>query len=286
MAKTKVLVAVKTYPTLSQKYDELVCTAGFREDGSWIRIYPMPFRKLDSEGQYKKWQWIELDLTKNETDNRKESFRPYDYEKINIGKRIGTDKQWEERKKYAYQKVYTNMDELIEEAHDSTIGTSLAVFKPAEIIKFSWKPCDRNWDEEKLKTIYARMRQGSLFETEEERKERQYFKVAEKIPYDFFYIFKSENGKRHRMKIIDWEVGRLYLRYVHQYKVSELEACKKVKEKYFDEFAKKKDLHFFLGTTLQYHSRGKNPFLIIGTFTPPIPKPKEPSLFDFDFEND
>ena len=42
MAMTKVLITVKTYPTLSAKYDELVCTAGFREDGTWIRIYPVP----------------------------------------------------------------------------------------------------------------------------------------------------------------------------------------------------------------------------------------------------
>ncbi len=45
MALTKVLITVKTYPTLSAKYDELVCTAGFREDGTWIRLYPVPFRK-------------------------------------------------------------------------------------------------------------------------------------------------------------------------------------------------------------------------------------------------
>jgi hypothetical protein len=42
MTKTKVLIAVKTYPSLSSKYDELVCTAGFLEDGSWIRVYPIP----------------------------------------------------------------------------------------------------------------------------------------------------------------------------------------------------------------------------------------------------
>ncbi|MDX2128367.1 MAG: hypothetical protein SFU91_04955 [Chloroherpetonaceae bacterium] len=45
MALTKVLIFLKTYPTLSVKYDELVCTAGFREDGTWIRLYPVPFRK-------------------------------------------------------------------------------------------------------------------------------------------------------------------------------------------------------------------------------------------------
>ncbi len=54
MALTKVLIAVKTYPTLSAKYDELVCTAGFKEDGTWIRIFPIQFRKKTYNEQYKK----------------------------------------------------------------------------------------------------------------------------------------------------------------------------------------------------------------------------------------
>ena len=47
MALAKVLITVKTYPTLSTKYEELVCTAGFREDGTWIRIYPVQFHFND-----------------------------------------------------------------------------------------------------------------------------------------------------------------------------------------------------------------------------------------------
>ena len=35
MAKTKVLITVKTYPTVSTKYDELVCTAGITESGEY-----------------------------------------------------------------------------------------------------------------------------------------------------------------------------------------------------------------------------------------------------------
>ena len=65
MAKTKVLITVKTYPAISSKYDELVCTAGFLEDGRWIRIYPIQFRKKSFEEQYKKYDWIEIDLVKN-----------------------------------------------------------------------------------------------------------------------------------------------------------------------------------------------------------------------------
>ena len=43
----RILVTVKTYPTLSRKYGETVCTAGVREDGTWVRMYPVPFRRMD-----------------------------------------------------------------------------------------------------------------------------------------------------------------------------------------------------------------------------------------------
>ncbi len=46
MALTRILISVKTYPTLSATYDELVCTAGFKEDGSWIRVYPWNYTKV------------------------------------------------------------------------------------------------------------------------------------------------------------------------------------------------------------------------------------------------
>lgn len=75
MAAEKILIAVKTYPSLSKKYDELVCTAGVRQDGSWIRLYPIPFRKMDYDKQYRKYEWIEADIVRNEKDFRPETFR-------------------------------------------------------------------------------------------------------------------------------------------------------------------------------------------------------------------
>lgn len=41
-----IFIIAKTYPTRSKKYKELVCTAGIKKDGEWIRIYPVPFRSL------------------------------------------------------------------------------------------------------------------------------------------------------------------------------------------------------------------------------------------------
>jgi hypothetical protein len=42
MAKEEILIIAKTYPRPSAQYDELVCTAGLRKNGTWIRIYPVP----------------------------------------------------------------------------------------------------------------------------------------------------------------------------------------------------------------------------------------------------
>lgn len=267
MAKTRILIAVKTYPTLSEKYDELVCTAGFREDGSWIRIYPVPYRKLDYSNRYQKWQWITLDVTKNTSDFRKESYRPSNIEDdIEMGEFIQPKNNWAKRKQYALNHVYYNMNELIEEAKDPNIGTSLAVFKPKEIVDFIWEPCEREWNKAKLDTVIANQAQNSLFDVDETKK---IFKVAKKIPYKFSYIFTSEDGKERTLMIEDWELGMLYWNCLDIAHGNEEIACQKVKEKYYNEFALTKDLYFFLGTTKKFHNVGPNPFIIIGTFYPP-----------------
>lgn len=46
------------------------------------------------------------------------------------------------------------------------------------------------------------------------------------------------------------------------------EALEKVRQKYEDAFFKT-DLHLFLGTTFEWHSRAPNPWVIIGVFPPP-----------------
>jgi len=74
--KKRIYIVVKTYPTISKEYSELVCTAGFLEDGSWIRLYPVPFRKLELDQKYTKYTWIEVNVTRNIKDFRAETYRP------------------------------------------------------------------------------------------------------------------------------------------------------------------------------------------------------------------
>jgi len=265
--KEKVLITVKTYPTLSGKYDELVCTAGFREDGSWVRIYPIPFRKKSYEERYSKYDWIELDLVKNTSDFRPESYRPYSYDTpITITGYIGTGKnrEWAARKNIVLQNVYRDMSKLIDEAQDKSICTSLAVFKPARIKDFIAKEVEREWDKKKIEKLKANREQGSFFENPEDP-----FDVVDKLPYKFQYVFEDTNGKESKMMIEDWEIGQLYWNSLKRHEGDESRAVKDVREKYFDDFAKTKDLYFYLGTTQIHHFTSRNPFVIIGTFHPP-----------------
>lgn len=265
MALTKVLITVKTYPTLSAKYDELVCTAGFREDGSWIRIYPVPFRKKPYTEQYKKYDWIEVDLVKNEKDFRPESYRlkSLDSEIKKVGEIKADGNIWLERRNYCLKKVHLNLAELIAEAKDENIRTSLAVFKPTKVIDFYAEPVEREWDKEKL----AKLNQLNIFETTKEGK----FEVVQKLPYKFKFRFLDNQGKESNMMIEDWETGQLYWRQLAKYGGDEDKAIQDVRKKYFDDFTKTKDLFFYLGTTFEFHLRNApNPFVIIGTFHPKI----------------
>ncbi len=277
MALTRILIAVKTYPTLSQTYDELVCTAGFREDGSWIRIYPVPFRKLDYQNQYHKWQWIEIDITKNTKDFRPESFRPVDIEKPFItGEIVDTKNAWHKRKQIVLNNVFTDMSVLIEKAKNKSDYTSLAILKPTKVLDFIYEPCEREWDKAKLDAIEANKLQSKLFDDSAAK----LFKVAKKLPYKFSYRFTSDDGKTRTLMIEDWELGELYWNCLSKANGDEAIACQKVKEKYFNDFTKKRDLYFFLGTTLTNHAKNaRNPFIIIGTFYPPKVNAIQQSLF-------
>ena len=261
--RKKILITVKTYPTLSSKYDELVCTAGITEDGEWIRLYPVLFRQLDFDQQYKKYQWVELEVEKRTEDPRPESYKPLNIDQMVRGDRVDTKDNWILRKSLVLKKVYKDMDKLIA-ANKNDSGLSLAVFKPKEIIDFTIKLCDREWNKKKLNGIKARASQLDLFG----EKSDNLFEVVRKLPYKFKYKFKDINGKESHIMVEDWELGQLFWNCLSRSGGDESVACEKVRQKYLGEF-RKKDLYFYMGTTRRWDRVGRNPFLIIGVFYPP-----------------
>jgi hypothetical protein len=262
LPKERVLITVKTYPTLSEKYKELACTAGFRPDGSWIRLYPIPFRRLEEEQRCKKYQWIEVDVARNLSDSRPESHRVNNIDNITLLATMDAKDDWAERRRIVLGgPIHTNLAELIKLANADKL--SLATFKPSEVTDFIAAPADPEWAKEKIDAVVASLNQGNLFEGQNPED----FKIMPKLPYKFSYKFKDDAGKLSTLMIEDWEIGQLYWNCVARY--GEQNAVNKVKEKYFDDFAKNKDLYLYLGTTREWHGRAKNPFVIIGTFHPP-----------------
>lgn len=268
--RTKILITVKAYPAISKKYNETVCTAGITEEGKWIRIYPIPFRQLDYDKQFRKYEWIELDLVRNRSDFRPESYRPKDLfmkDMISYGIIKADGGPWAERRKYVLNNVYTRLDQLISEAKDKKICTSLVVFKPTKIVDFLFEETKREWKKEKLEFLKSKRLQLNLFENEDENDISE-FEVVNKLPYKFSFKFEDETGKISTLMIEDWETGMLFWNSLVRNKGDEQKACDDVKKKYFDDFAKTKDYYFFLGTTKRYHLTAPNPFVIIGDFRP------------------
>lgn len=263
--RQRVLITVKTYPTLSRKYGETVCTAGIREDGSWVRIYPVPFRRLDEKEQYKKYDWLNCSLVRNSSDPRPETYRPDDASEMQPVSHVGTADNWRERRELLLKntKVYTRLGELIDGAKANLL--SLAVFKPARITHFRWEEEDRDWDPEKLRQMREQTNQFEIFA---EDTWRQTFKIIPKLPYSFSYQFEDADGRKSEMQVLDWEAGALYWNCLRSTDGDEPAALRKVRKKYFEEFLTK-NLHFFLGTTQQFHFVAPNPWVIVGVL--PIP---------------
>lgn len=273
MNKVRVLITVKTYPTLSGKYGETVCTAGVREDGTWVRIYPVPFRRLEEKEKYRKFDWLECRLARNSSDPRPETFRPIDEDELEPVGHINTDDKWRERRRILLKTacVYERLDELIAGAKANKL--SLAVFRPTRVFDFTWEEEARDWDPHKLREIRDITNQHDLFSDNSWRKT---FQVIPKLPYSFSYKFEDATGKRSELQVLDWEAGALYWNCLRSTDGDELKALTKVRQKYFNSFLEN-DLHFFLGTTQQWHQVAPNPWVIVGVF--PVPHEKQLGLF-------
>lgn len=275
--RKKVLITVATYPLPSRSHEELVCTAGILEDGSWIRIYPVPLSfisGLRNEGKTEsyKYNWIELDLRRRKDDFRPESHSPvnYDFRDLELHGKLDTRHEWQMRKEICLKNIFLSLDDLINRSKEP-VYQSLATFKPTKLIAFDVEQDDREWKREWLEQL----KQLDLFMPSQDGSSTR--RMIPKIPYKFYYKFLDVNGRQSRLMIEDWEIGQLYWNCLRSSDGDESKAIEKVRMKYWDEF-KEKDLYLFLGTTKEWHARkAPNPFVIIGVFYPP--KITQMSLF-------
>jgi hypothetical protein len=132
----RILIWGKTYPELSTIHFETVCAAGVTEDGSPIRLYPIPYRYLSDEDKFRRYQWITARVARNHSDPRPESYA-IDCESIELGDFVDTDDyEWDARAAIVFQDQswqFETVDQLLDAQKNKK--TSIGVVTPRQILK-------------------------------------------------------------------------------------------------------------------------------------------------------
>jgi hypothetical protein len=258
------LIITKTYPSPSRKYRETSCVAAINQDGEMRRLFPIPFRLLDGDMQFKRWEWVKARISKASDDHRPESFK-VDIDSIDRIQRMGTDQGWAERMQWIAPHFLQNYDSL--ESRRQTTGQTLGFIRPIEftlIIKPSDKP---DWSpDEKAKLI-----QDGLFDSTALRT----MLPLKKVPFDFYYSYTCQTPAKQQLykhKLTDWEVDALYWNCQRDYGQNW--------EKYFrlrleSDFSEKKEIAFLMGTMHRFPDQ----WLIVGLVYPPKMDARQQSLF-------
>lgn len=250
--KKKVLITVRTYPVPSRKSIEVSCTAGVTDDGEWIRLFPVPYRFLDRDKRFSKYQYIEADVTKAQSDTRPESFK-INIESIDIlSQPISTKDMWERRKVIVFPLKSDSLCSLQAE-RDLNGYPTLGFFKPRTISRFKIERCNNEWSESELTSLRQYPMFGDMPRTE-----------LQKLPYDFSYNFRCVNPdcRGHELKCTDWEMGASYWSWRSKYG-NKWES--KFRDRYETDMILGRDTHFFVGTL----STHPGEWIIIGLFYPP-----------------
>jgi hypothetical protein len=266
----RVLILCKTYPSPSSKYAETSCVAGMTEDGRLIRLYPVPFRLVSDEQQFKKWQWITARFEKARDDHRPESHRVFvdtiecDPEPLPAGK-YG----WSQRAQLlAKLPLFTDFATLEKNRVDK--GDTLALLRPARITGLDIKKSDHSeWTEAEKTKLLGLQQQTELFDEVEEGKQ---IRLLEKLPFDFHYRYECEvNGQTHsyKHKLVDWEIGALYRRV----RRSHGENWEAPFRAMLEQELPSKDLLFLLGTIHRFPGQ----WLLISVIYPPKPLAENPN---------
>lgn len=261
----KILIWGKTAPELSARYRETVCTGGCFEDGSPIRLYPIPFRYLANEKQFRLYSWIEAPVRKSRSDSRPESYK-VKWQAIDIvGPRLGTENGWAARREIIFKDPSWHFD-CLEQLKDEQerSGQSLGVVKPREITRIKLEERsdeERREHEKKLRDLKAQI---DLFGHE--------MKELDFLPFRVKLWWKCEANAAdvrcpgHSATIFDWGLYVLGMRDGKDKALARIdELCD------LDQY----DLHLFMGNI----NRRRHIFTNVGLWYPKKMHMQQPDLF-------
>jgi hypothetical protein len=272
--QTRILILCKTYPSPSGKHVETSCVAGMEEDGSLIRLFPVPFRLIGDDKQFKKWQWITARIDKARNDHRRESHKVFVDTIVCNSDPIPTSLGWKARTDQL-GKIPAFDDFVALDAARKSRGVTLGLLRSSRVLGLDITPAERpEWSEEEKEKLVQHQRQGGLFDDTDARS----IAILKKLPFDFHYRYACRSGDeicQYRHKIVDWEAGALYWNCRYKY-ADNWEAPFRAK---LEQQLPIADLMFLMGTIHRFPDQ----WLIVSLIYPPKPPtaaPRQESLLD------
>jgi len=252
------LVTVKAYPAISRKSGESVCVAGVRLDTprpEWVRLFPVGFRALPADQQFKKYQVVSLRAKHGNSDRRQESFQP-DLSSLQLGSTVDADhgswrRRWQVVEEIAGETTSCALADAAKA--DGQDAPSLGLVKPVDVTDLVVR---ENPDYKPGGQVEIDV---DLFGTERE--------VLEKTPFIVSYRYRCEARacRGHEQSIVDWESGQLARRNLQTHTPDDAKALHRAR--FLDEMcSSRRDTYFFVGNQHQHPQS----FLVLGVFWPPV----------------
>jgi hypothetical protein len=263
----KVLVTVKAYPGVGRTAGETVCVAGVRLDQrspEWIRLWPVQFRELRPDLQFKKWQIIELEAAQSDRDRRPESYRP-NLDSLKLGPVISTSRGWSERWQMLGDLVgKTTLCALIR-GQASQPAPSLGLVKVQLGAQASVRE-GQVWTVDKgvLAQLAA---QPNLFREEE-------LQILQPPPFQVSYKWHCLDNQcgGHEHSTCDWEAGQAARKFMSLYGDPHGQLLERFGS---GMLSATRDTYFFVGNQ---HQRPAT-FMVLGAFYPPVGSRPAATLF-------
>jgi hypothetical protein len=268
--QARVLVTVKAYPNPSQSYGETVCVAGVRLDTSepqWVRLYPVPYRDMAYEDRFRKYQVLDLKLSKAAAkDGRPESYRP-NRGSIQLGPVIKSDGHWRERWSHLEMLAGATTACELNRLQGVPNAPSLGLVKAARVVDLVIEQNEAFTADQKAAAAAAAAE--DLFGNQRRALE------AAPLRMKYKYFCDETNCRGHTQTIIDWEAGESVRKWAAQVPDRD-ELYAKLKGKWLHQVCgADRDTYFFLGN----QAKRRHVFAVLGAFWPPAGSRPSPGLF-------
>lgn len=251
MPLERILITVKTYPTLSRKYVETVCTAGINEAGEWRRLYPIRFRYLEEVKQFKLYDRVEVNVADKPHDGRVETRKP----QSDTLKILNGVKDWSRRHDWVAPTIFPSLRAMVE--NERTIGP----VRVNRILEWQALEAETEWSVKQQQLL----RQEGLWADNEP-------KPLEKIPFEFRIRWEDGDGIEHDHLFISWEVCQTWRSYRHSYP----NPLSVMKDYWMNSvFSTGNEVALFMGNSAQFRQN----FMVCGTYHPPKGKISDAKLF-------